>query len=206
MQEVLVLYHSKQGSVATLAEHIAEGVNAVSGVCAKVRTVPDRLAQATQSQDTHSQDGEASDSLPTEGPLYCELDDLRDCDALILGSPTRFGNMSAEMKAFWDGTTALWASGDLIDKPAAVFTSSSSMHGGNESTLLSMMLPLLHHGMLISGVPYSVPAVSATQRGGGPYGASRVTHSSASEIDDNEIIVAKALGRRIAEISRKLNR
>ncbi len=149
---VLVLYYSRQGATATMAQHIARGVELVPGVTARLRTVP---AVSTTCEQT-------AEEIPASGPLYCELADLRDCAGLVMGSPTRFGNMAAPLKYFIDQTSALWLSGAMIDKPAAVFTSTSSMHGGQESTLLSMLLPLLHHGMIIAGLPYSEPGLMST--------------------------------------------
>ena len=162
MTDILIVYQSKLGSVEKMARLIARGVESVNGCSALVRTVPDVSTSPENQQPLDS------------GDLNVELDELAACDGLILGSPTRFGNMSSAMKHFLDSTTSLWMSGALSGKPAAVFTSSSSMHGGQESTLLSMMLPLLHHGMIISGLPYSEPALSKTTTGGTPYGASHV--------------------------------
>lgn len=190
MKTILIVYYSRHGAVASLAESIARGINGVEGVAAKVRTVP---AVAVV--------GAASDTAPVANesdPLVCELDDLRACDGLIVGSPTRFGNMAAAMKYFWDGTSALWASGDLVDKPAAVFTSSASMHGGNEATLLSMMVPLLHHGMLIMGIPYTEAGLRQTTGGGTPYGPSHVESAGSAAVKDEQAL-AIALGKRMAE-------
>ena len=153
---VLVLYYSRQGATATMAQHIARGIERVSGVAARLRTVPAVSATCEKSED----------DIPSDGPLYCELEDLRDCAGMVMGSPTRFGNMAAPLKYFIDQTSTLWLSGTMIDKPAAVFTSSSSMHGGQESTLLSMLLPLLHHGMIIAGLPYSETGLMSTTSGG----------------------------------------
>ncbi|MEW8586829.1 MAG: NAD(P)H:quinone oxidoreductase, partial [Candidatus Thiodiazotropha sp.] len=164
MAEVLILYYSRHGATAEMARIIARGVEEVAGVDARLRTVPEvsPLCEATE------------ESIPESGAPYVSEADLRQCDGLILGSPTRFGNMAAPMKHFLDTTSQLWMSGALIDKPAAVFTSTASLHGGQESTLLSMMLPLLHHGMLILGIPYSETALLHTQSGGTPYGASHL--------------------------------
>lgn len=194
---VLVLYYSRSGATAKMAEHIAAGVNQVSGQRAVVRTVPpvsDHIGSQPQSD------------IPDNGPLYCTEDDLRHCSGLIMGSPTRFGNMAAPLKYFIDSTTSLWLSGDLIDKPAAVFTSTSSMHGGNESTLLTMLLPLMHHGMVAVGIPYSHAALHHTQTGGTPYGASHIAGSDgALPISDDEITLCKALGQRVATLANALD-
>jgi len=191
---VLVLYYSRYGATAAMAQQIARGVETVDGMAARVRTVP---AVAV------SFDGRG-DSIPEAGPLYCEHDDLRDCAGLVLGSPTRFGNMAASLKYFIDSTAAIWASGDLSGKPAAVFTSTSSMHGGQEATLLSMMLPLLHHGMLLTGLPYTEPQLHSTRSGGTPYGASHVDHPARSPLSDDEAQLCRALGKRVAVFAQKL--
>jgi len=162
-----------------------------------VRTVPAISANTAQSED----------EIPASGPLYCENEELRDCSGLVLGSPTRFGNMAAPMKYFLDQTSSLWLSGDMIDKPAAVFTSTSSLHGGQESTLLSMMLPLLHHGMLIAGLPYSESGLMRTESGGTPYGASHwAGNDNNRPLDDDEASLCRALGRRVAQLSVALSR
>ena len=173
MSEILVLYYSQGGAVREMAQLIARGVESVSDAKARIRAVPKVSAncEATESD------------IPTSGDPYCELQDLEECIGVALGSPTRFGNMAAPMKYFLDGTTSLWLKGALIGKPAAVFTSTGSMHGGNESTLLTMILPLMHHGMLIIGLPYSEPTLSTTQSGGTPYGASHV----GGALDDKKI-------------------
>ena len=192
---ILVLYYSRHGATAEMASHIARGINLVSGVEVRLRTVP------SISVDTEATIAE----IPEEGPLYCESDDLRHCAGLIMGSPTRFGNMAAPLKYFIDQTSDLWLSGALIDKPAAVFTSSASLHGGQESTLLSMMLPLLHHGMLHVGIPWSEAALSKTKTGGTPYGASHVSWSRTDDaLSEDEKQLARALGKRVAEIAKKL--
>jgi NAD(P)H dehydrogenase (quinone) len=191
---VLVLYYSRYGATAAMAQQIARGVETVAGITARVRTVPPVVTG-------HE---ERVDSIPSEGPLYCEHDDLRGCAGLILGSPTRFGNMAAPLKYFLDSTASLWASGDLEGKPAAVFTSTSSMHGGQESTLLSMMLPLLHHGMLVAGLPYTEPQLHSTRSGGTPYGASHVDHPARSPVSDDEAQLCRALGKRVAIFALKL--
>ncbi|MBI3284507.1 MAG: NAD(P)H:quinone oxidoreductase [Burkholderiales bacterium] len=186
---ILVLYYSRHGSTRKLAEYIAQGVESVAGCDARLRTVP---AVSTVTQTVES-------DIPAEGPPYVELSDLAECDALALGSPTRFGNMAAAMKYFWDGTAADWLSGTLSGKPACVFTSTGSMHGGQESTLLSMMLPLLHHGMLLLGLPYGHAELMTTATGGSPYGA---THWSGLDgkfpFSDDSRRLAIALGRRLA--------
>lgn len=191
MIEVLVLYYSRSGSVAALARQVARGVEAEAGVTARLRTVPP-LGSAGSERD--------------DGPPEATLDDLVQCAGLVLGSPTRFGNMAAPMKQFWDRTGALWAAGALIDKPAGVFTSSSTLHGGQESTLLSMMLPLLHHGMLLVGLPYSEGDLETTRSGGSPYGASHVAGAEQGvRLTAEEIRLAQALGRRVAHIARRLS-
>lgn len=190
---VLVLYYSRHGSVAAMARHVALGVEA-AGLEARLRTVPPVSASCEATED----------EIPASGPLYCTLDDLRDCAGLVLGSPTRFGNMAAPLKYFLDGTSSLWLNGQLIGKPAAAFTSTASLHGGQESTLLSMLLPLLHHGMVIAGLPYSHPELTATQSGGTPYGASHHAGTDNRPVDDTEALLCKALGRRIAALARKL--
>lgn len=193
---VLVLYYSRHGATAALAEQIARGVELIDGVEARIRTVPPVSATCEA----------VSDDIPEQGPLYCTEEDLRQCSGLILGSPTRFGNMAAPMKYFIDGTSSLWLSGSLVDKPAAVFTSSTSLHGGQESTLLSMSLPLMHQGMLLVGVPYTEPALHSTERGGTPYGASQVSgHGQGSALHDDEKAIAKSLGQRVAQIAARLN-
>ena len=189
MAEILVLYYSAGGSVRRMAEHIAEGVERVAGAQARVRTVA-KINDATPAED---------------GPPHCDLKDLEDCDGLALGSPTRFGNMAAPMKAFIDGTGPLWMKGALAGKPACVFTSTGSMHGGQETTLLSMMLPLLHHGMLIVGLPYSNAELNATRTGGTPYGASHFAGIADDlPISDAERTLCVAQGKRLAEIALKL--
>jgi NAD(P)H dehydrogenase (quinone) len=190
MIEVLVLYYSRHGHVREMAEQIARGVLAVPGARPRLRTVPPW--------------GAAPDAIPDAGAPFATKDDLRECAALAVGSPTRFGNMAAAMKAFWDSTSDLWLSGALIDKPAAVFTSSASLHGGQESTLLTMMLPLLHHGMLIVGLPYSEPALLATTTGGTPYGPSHVAGANDDQpLSAHERELCVALGRRLARLATK---
>ena len=195
LTEILVVYYSRHGATAALAQAVADGVESVAGCAARLRTVPSVSA-------SHEAVGP---SVPAEGPPYAEPQDLRDCAGLVLGSPTRFGNMSAAMKYFIDGSLNAWLSGDLIGKPAGVFTSTGSLHGGQESTLLSMMLPLLHHGMLIVGLPYSEPDLGSTRTGGSPYGASHVAGSDGRmPISEEEHRLAKALGRRVARTAQAL--
>jgi NAD(P)H dehydrogenase (quinone) len=195
MPEILVLYYSVDGAVKNLAQHLARGVEQVPGVSARLRTVPkvSAVSEATEP------------GIPDSGAPYAELSDLVDCAGVAVGSPTRFGNMAAAMKYFWDGTGSLWLSGKLAGKPAAVFTSSSSLHGGQETTLVSMMTPLLHHGMLIVGLPYTEPDLNATSTGGTPYGASHVAGMGGRAISDEEKRLAMALGRRLAEVAKKLS-
>ena len=196
MPDILVLYYSRGGAVRALADAIAEGVERVPGMRARVRTVP---AVSTVCEAT-------APEIPADGPPYCDLRDLEECAGIALGSPTRFGNMAAPMKYFLDNTSALWLKGTLAGKPAAVFTSTGTMHGGQESTLLSMMLPLLHHGMLIVGIPYSESALNTTTSGGTPYGASHLAGVGADRpVDPTERGLAIALGKRLAEAARKLS-
>ena len=193
--EILVLYYSRNGSVAQLARAIARGVGEVEGVHARLRQVAP-VAPVTRT---------AQPPVPDEGAPYVELKDLHECAGLIMGSPTRFGNMAAPLKYFLDSTPAEWVSGALAGKPCAVFTSTSTMHGGQESTLLSMLLPLLHHGMLVVGIPFTEPALNATTTGGTPYGASHVAGTSGDQpISDDERTLARALGRRVADIAKRL--
>jgi NAD(P)H dehydrogenase (quinone) len=193
---ILILYYSRHGATRKLAELIAQGVESVAGVDARLRTVPavSTVAEATEPD------------IPAGGAPYVERSDLVECAGLALGSPTRFGNMASAMKYFWDGTAAEWLSGSLAGKPAAVFTSTGSLHGGQESTLLSMMIPLLHHGMLVMGLPYTHPELMTTSSGGSPYGA---THWSGIDgnkpITDDEKRLAIALGKRLAETAAALN-
>lgn len=195
MHKILVLYYSQKGSVEALAHAIARGIDAVPGAEAVLRTVP-RISAVCEATE---------DDIPTQGAPYATLEDLRDCAGLALGSPVRFGNMAAPMKYFWDGTIAAWLSGELSGKPAAVFTASGSLHGGNEATLLSMMLPLLHHGMLLLGLPYSHPELSITRTGGTPYGASHVSGANGDPtLSDDELVLARALGKRLAETAIRL--
>ncbi|WP_045858236.1 NAD(P)H:quinone oxidoreductase [Teredinibacter purpureus] len=191
---ILVLYYSRQGATRAMAQLIARGVE-TAGLEARLRTVP---AISTVCETTE-------DDIPTEGDLYCNENDLKDCAGLILGSPTRFGNMAAPLKYFIDNTSSLWLNGDLIGKPAAMFTSTSSMHGGQESTLLSMMLPLLHQGMVIAGIPYSQQALHETKTGGTPYGASHVSGTQHDQnMSDDEQQLCKFLGKRVANLAQRL--
>ncbi len=195
MDDILVLYYSHHGATADMANHIARGIGMVSGMQARLRTVPpvSTLCEAVE------------DDIPQEGPPYVQQLDLQECTGLALGSPTRFGNMAAALKYFLDGTAPLWLEGALAGKPAAVFTSASSMHGGQESTLLSMMLPLLHHGMLIVGLPYSETDLLHTRSGGTPYGASHLAgNDSDLPLSEEEQRLCVALGRRLAETARAL--
>lgn len=192
MTEVLVLYYSRFGNVAKMAQFVAHGIESVPGCTARVRTVPPVSTVCETSEDT----------IPKDGPVYATHEDLLACDAIALGSPTRFGNMAAPLKYFLDGTGDLWASGQLINKPAAVFTSTASMHGGQETTLLSMMLPLLHHGMIVAGLPYSEPDLVSTSSGGTPYGASHTAGQDAQqEITVQEKNLCIALGKRLANLA-----
>ena len=194
MPEILVLYYSQGGALREMAQLIARGVES-GGAQARIRTVPKISANCEATEP----------EIPARGDPYVELSDLEECAGIALGSPTRFGNMAAPMKYFLDGTAGLWLKGSLIGKPAAVFTSSGSMHGGNESTLLTMMLPLLHHGALIVGIPYSEPALSSTQSGGTPYGASHIGGALDDKpITDDEKKLCIALGKRLAETALKL--
>lgn len=194
--EILVLYYSRNGSVARMAREVARGVESVDGVAARLRTVPPVAPVVRQAQAP----------VPDSGPPYARAEDLRDCAGLVLGSPTRFGNMAAPLKAFIDATGDLWMSGALAGRPAAVFTSTASLHGGQESTLLSMMLPLLHHGMLLVGLPYSEPGLAATRTGGTPYGASHWSDNGqrAAQLDEHEAALCRALGARVAAIAARL--
>jgi NAD(P)H dehydrogenase (quinone) len=194
MGDILILYYSQGGSTAEMARTIARGVEK-TGETAKLRSVPpvSTVCEAT------------ADSVPDEGAPYASLEDLKQCAGLILGSPTHFGNMAASLKHFLGGTGSLWMAGDLIGKPAAVFTATASMHGGHESTLLTMMLPLLHHGMVLMGLPYSEQALLKTQTGGTPYGASRLTSNDDNRpLSDEEKALCMALGERVANTAKKL--
>ncbi len=197
MNDILILYYSLHGSVKQLAAHIARGVESVPGARARLRTVPKVAAES---------EGPAK-LVPDAGAPFATLKDLEECAGLALGSPTRFGNMAAAMKYFWDGTSGLWLSGALAGKPACVFTSTASLHGGQETTLLSMMLPLMHHGMVMVGLPYSNPELNATSAGGTPYGASHHAGPDGKlPVTDEERKLAFAQGKRLAEIALKLER
>ena len=195
MIAVLVLFYSRQGSTAELARQVSRGVESVTGASARLRTGPNITSVVEPLQP----------AVPNAGPPFVTLQDLRDCAGLILGSPTRFGNMAAPLKHFLDSTSALWLSGALAGKPAGVFTSSQSMHGGQETTLLSMMLPLFHHGMVLVGLPYTEPALNRTASGGSPYGASHVAgEATQPRLSEDEKILAQLLGRRVAELAVRL--
>ncbi len=195
MTKILVLYYSRYGSVKQMAQHIARGVESVSGVEARIRTVPP-VSLTTEATEP---------AIPESGAIYATLDDLKECDGLALGSPTRFGNMAAPLKYFIDSTSSVWLSGKLVNKVAAVFSSTGSMHGGQEMTLMSMMTPLMHLGYIILGIPYTEPDLNTTRSGGTPYGA---THWSGPDgknpITDEEQRLCFALGKRLAEITQKL--
>jgi NAD(P)H dehydrogenase (quinone) len=193
--EILVLFYSRKGATAELARQVCRGVESVAGARARLRTVP---AVATVVEAVQP-------AVPAEGPPYATHEDLRECDGLVMGSPTRFGNMAAPLKFFIDGTSALWVSGALAGKPAGVFTSTQTLHGGQETTLLSMMLPLLHHGMYIVGLPYTDVALSKTRAGGSPYGASHFAGDDTQpRLTEEERTLAVHLGRRVAELAVKL--
>jgi NAD(P)H dehydrogenase (quinone) len=192
--EILVLYYSRYGATAEMARHVCRGIES-SGARARLRTVP-KVSTVTEAVE---------DDIPAAGPPYATLDDLRECDGLAVGSPTRFGNMAAALKYFFDGSAELWLSGVLAGKPAGVFTSTSSLHGGQETTLLSMMLPLLHHGMLIVGIPYTEQELMATSGGGTPYGPSHAAGMNSDRpLSDMEKKLCHALGARIADTARRL--
>jgi len=192
---VLILYYSRHGATATMAQHMARGVETVHGIEARIRTVPaiSSVCEAT------------APAVPDSGAVYADEADLRHCSGLLLGSPTRFGNMAAALKYFIDGSSALWASGALVGKPAAVFSSSGSLHGGQETTLLSMMLPLLHHGMLLCGLPYTEAGLTTTTGGGTPYGATHVAGSDNKRpVTDTELQLCRAQGKRVAQLALQL--
>jgi NAD(P)H dehydrogenase (quinone) len=195
MAEVLVVYYSREGSTAELARQVCRGIESIDGATATLRTVPAVSASSEA----------APQPVPAQGPPYATLDDLRRADALLLGSPTRFGNMAAPLKYFLDSTSSLWLDGTLAGKPAAVFTATQTMHGGQETTLLSMMLPLLHHGMLLVGLPHTEAALSTTRAGGSPYGASHVAGVQ-RDLTEDERVLAQALGRRVAQLAVTLER
>jgi NAD(P)H dehydrogenase (quinone) len=197
MQEILVLYYSQTGAVKQMAQAVARGIEKVTGMGARLRTVPkvSTVAEATEPE------------VPESGAPYVEYQDLEQCAGLALGSPTRFGNMAAPLKYFIDGTGGLWLKGAMSGKPAAVFTSTASLHGGQESTLLSMMLPLMHHGMVLVGLPYSQPELMSTRGGGTPYGASHLAGANADlPLSEDERRLCIALGSRLADIAQKLSR
>ena len=188
---ILVLYYSRNGHVKMLADQIALGIES-TGLEARLRTVP---AVSTVCEATE-------EDIPSSGDIFCTEDDIANCSGLLLGSPTRFGNMAAPLKYFLDGTAGLWMNGALVDKPAGAFTSTSSLHGGQESTLLTMMIPLLHHGMILAGIPYSESALTTTKTGGTPYGA---THVQSESLSEEEIKLCQAQGKRIAMLASKLS-
>jgi len=195
MRELLVLYYSRHGAVKEMAQFVARGIDEVDGAAARLRTVPpvSTVCEAV------------APPVPPAGAPYAELKDLEECVGLAMGSPTRFGNMAAPLKYFWDTTGDMWLKGTLSGRPAAVFTSTSSLHGGQETTLISMMLPLLHHGMLIVGLPYSEPELMVTREGGTPYGASHNAGPASDQpISDHERRLCIALGRRLAGFALKL--
>ena len=197
MQEILVLYYSQTGAVRQMAQFVARGIEIVPGMAARLRTVP-KVSTVTEATEP---------AVPDSGAPYVEYADLEQCAGLALGSPTRFGNMAAPLKYFIDGSGGLWLKGAMSGKPAAVFTSTASMHGGQESTLLSMMLPLLHHGMLMVGLPYSEPELMSTRSGGTPYGASHLAGANADlAVSEDERRLCIALGTRLAEVAQKLSR
>ena len=195
MSDILVLYYSRHGATAEMARQVCRGVESVSGMSARLRTVPpvSAVSEAT------------APAVPDSGPPYATLDDLKECAGLVMGSPTRFGNMAASLKYFLDGTAGLWLSGVLAGKPAGVFTSTSSLHGGQESTLLSMMLPLMHHGMLMVGVPYTESGLMETTAGGTPYGPSHLAGANSDKgVSEVEKRLCKALGARVADVASRL--
>ncbi len=194
MANILIVYYSRYGSVSRMAQQIALGVESVDGCSAQLRCV----AEVSTTSEA------VEPSVPEQGPPYATPEDLLNCDGLILGSPSYFGNMAAALKYYLDQSSQAWLSGALIGKPGGVFTATSSHHGGQESVLLSMMIPLLHHGMLISGIPYSEPALQQTQSGGTPYGASHISGKSGQDLTPDEIQICKALGGKIAELALKL--
>ncbi len=194
-QEILVLYYSSHGATEALAREVCHGVDSVQNIVARLRTVPAISAVCEAVED----------AVPEDGPPYATTDDLKECAGLVMGSPTRFGNMAAPLKYFLDGTGSEWLSGVLAGKPAGLFTSTSSPHGGQESTLLTMAVPLLHHGMLIVGLPYTEPLLTTTESGGSPYGASHVTwNKSPDKLSKEEIHLARSLGKRVASIVQRL--
>lgn len=201
MKDILILYYSHRGSVRALAEQIARGIDSVPGTQPRLRTVP-KISTVCEA---------SAPAIPETGAPYVELSDLEECAALAMGSPTRFGNMAAPMKYFWDGTLAPWKNGILVGKPATVFTASGSLHSGNEATLLTMMLPLLHHGMILMGLPHTWPELAETQGGGTPYGASHVVghhktgHQHSTGLSQAEARLAFLQGQRLAQLTLQLN-
>ena len=196
MSEVLVLYYSKNGATEALAREVCHGVDSVAGIASRLRTV---AAVSTVAEASES-------NVPDSGPPYATPQDLVECAGLVMGSPTRFGNMDAALKHYLDGTASEWFAGAVVGKPAGVFTSTSTLHGGQESTLLTMAVPLLHQGMILVGLPYSEAALTSTTTGGTPYGASHVTFNRKDDsLSDEERTLARALGARVAEVARKLN-
>ena len=196
MSDVLVLYYSVHGTTEALAREVCQGVDSVSGIASRLRTVP---AVSTVTEQAESE-------VPESGPPFATASDLADCAGLVMGSPTRFGNMAAALKYFLDGTASEWLAGAAEGKPAGLFTSSSTLHGGQESTLLTMAVPLLHHGMLITGIPYTEEQLSSTTTGGSPYGASHVSwNRTADSLSTEEKALARALGKRVATLASKLN-
>jgi NAD(P)H dehydrogenase (quinone) len=195
MTEILILYYSRHGATAALARQVCRGVESVAGCQARLRTVPALTTTVATPEPP----------VPATGPPYAALSDLDECQGLVLGSPTRFGNMAAPLKYFLDGTGTQWLSGALAGKPAGVFTSTSTQHGGQESTLLSMMLPLFHHGMILAGLPYTEPALTRTRSGGTPYGASHVAGTGEGrDLTDDEKTLAQLLGRRVATLATQI--
>lgn len=196
MNEVLVLYYSVHGATEALAREVCAGIDSVHGMAARLRTVPPVSTVAER----------VAPAVPGTGPPYATPSDLAECCGLVMGSPTRFGNMAAALKYFLDSTSAGWLSGAAAGKPAGVFTSTSTLHGGQETTLLTMAIPLLHHGMLITGIPYTETTLSTTATGGSPYGASHVSwNRKADSLSDDERYLARTLGRRVAELAHKLS-
>jgi NAD(P)H dehydrogenase (quinone) len=198
VSEILVVYYSRTGATAELARQVCRGIEAIQGATSKLRSVPAVSAESERPVQP----------VPASGAAYASIDDLRDCAGLVLGSPTRFGNMAAPLKHFLDGTSSLWVSGALAGKPAGVFTSTQTMHGGQEATLLSMMMPLLHHGMYLVGIPYTERALNETRTGGTPYGASHVSSAASAPavLSEHEKNLAQVLGRRVAELAVRLEK
>ena len=195
MADILVLYYSRKGATEALAREVCNGVDAVPGMSSRLRTVP-RISAVTEA---------AEDSVPESGPPYATPSDLVECAGVIMGSPTNFGNMSASLKHFLDSTVSEWFNGSAVGKPAGVFASTSSLHGGQETTLITMALPLLHHGMLLVGLPYTEPELTTTTTGGTPYGATHVSwNRNPDPLSDDEKKLARALGRRVAEVASRL--